>query len=587
VNAKIFFILIILSFLGADAIEIGLIQEYGGSVCSYVYNSTIVLCQNNGTGCEDGGYYCDAIGEWIKCGKKIATTDPPGTVLCESPEECSPPLGYDPLADPVESGYYCDKLGIYVPCGKDIVVPDSDLDNGSIDEQTDSIGCPDLPEPMVIVPGLGKGTFEPPDPSSLIHTSEWGNVPADEVLVVIKSGCDHCDAWDLANKLNGKVVGYIDFINLYQIKTQGKDEVDLRSNMQLAESNPIVVSAFSHQKVFPDSSPLEDPVYENGGDRSYRISGVPESWDAIRSSGLSLNPAKIGVVDDGLYKGYGEFDGVVHIDTKSKGSLLERPSPGYEVAGSHGTGIMNLIAADADNGGLVGIASEPLRDNLSVAMINMQSPIYTKSGDAWYMGYMLALCKAAIGSNILSLSWGNSEADPDAVSESREFFDEWVNTYPDRLFICSAGNDGIKMDGSRRFPYTYQLPNVITVGCINNDGSLNEFCNSASDNFEMTLAAPGDQAVWGRDNQGNVLRSGGETSMSVPFVTSAAALIRSLDPGLDAAEIKSLLVETARTSIADEDGRLVFAPAEAGGRILAIDLSVEKVIENQRSRASA
>lgn len=569
-NAKIVLILIISSFLGADAIEIGLIQEYGGSVCSYVYNSTTVICQNDGTGCSGGYYRCDATGSYVKCNKTISVTDPPGTVLCDSPEKC------------VE-GYYCDKLGMFVECGKDIVVPD----NGSTDEQTDSTGCPDLPEPTVIIPRLGKGTFEPPDPSSLIHTSEWGDVPADEILVVIKIGCDHCDAWDLANKLNGKVVGYIDFIHLYQIKTQGKDEADLRSNMHLAESNSIVISAFPHQKVFPDSSPLQDPVYTNGGDRSYLIAGVSESWNAVRSSGLSLNPVKIGVVDDGLYKGYGEFDGAVHIDTKSKGSLLERPSSGYEVAGSHGTGIMNLIAADADNGGLVGIASEPLRDNLSVTMINMQSPMYSKSGDAWYMGYMLALCKAAIGSDILSLSWGNSEADPDAVSESREFFNEWVDTYPDRLFICSAGNDGIAMDGSRRFPDAYNMPNVITVGCINNDGSLNEFSNRVSDNFEVTLAAPGDQAVWGSDNNGNVLRSGGETSMSVPFVTSAAALIRSLNPSLDAAQIKSLLVETARTSIADEYGRQVSAPEEVGGRILAIDLSVEKVIENQRSRAGA
>lgn len=573
-NAKICIILIISCVLGADAIEIGLIQEYGGSVCSHVYNSTIVLCQNDGTGCEydmyhDLVYHCDAIDEWIMCGKTIATTDLPGTVLCDSPEGCA-------------EGYYCDKLDKFIECGKDIVVPD----NGTIDVPSDSTECPDLPEPMVIVPRLGKGTFEPPDPESLIHTSEWGDVPADEILVVIKSGCDHCDAWDLANKLEGKVVGYIDFINLYQIKTTGRDETDLRTDLFQAESNPNVISTFPHQKVFAERSPLEDPVYVNGGDRSYQIAGVPQSWDMIRSSGISLNKAKVGVVDDGLYKGYGEFDGVVRIDTKSKGSLLERPSPGYEVAGSHGTGIMNLIAADADNGGLVGIASEPLRDSLSVVMINMQSSIYSKSGDAWYMGYMLALCKAAIGSDILSISWGNSEAAPDAVSESRDFFNEWADTYPDRLFICSAGNDGMAMDGSRRFPYTYQLPNVITVGCINNDGTLNEFSNKASDNFEVTLAAPGDQAVWGCDNQGQILCSGGETSMSVPFVTSAAALIRSLDPSLNAADIKSLLVETARTSISDAGGIQVAAPEEVGGRILAIDLSVEKVIENLKRSSS-
>jgi hypothetical protein len=63
VNAKICIILIISCVLGADAIEIGLIQEYGGSVCSHVYNSTIVLCQNDGTGCEYDMYH-DLVYHW-------------------------------------------------------------------------------------------------------------------------------------------------------------------------------------------------------------------------------------------------------------------------------------------------------------------------------------------------------------------------------------------------------------------------------------------------------------------------------------------------------------------------------------------
>jgi hypothetical protein len=198
------------------------------------------------------------------------------------------------------------------------------------------------------------------------------------------------------------------------------------------------------------------------------------------------------------------------------------------------------------------------------------------------MGYMLALCKAGIGSDILSFSWGNSEADPDAVVEAGDFFREWAETYPDRLFICSAGNDGIAIDGLRRFPYSYHMSNVITVGCINNDGTLNEYSNRISDNFEVTLAVPGDQAVWGRDDKGRIADSGGETSMSVPFVTSAAALIRSLEPGLDASSIKSLLTETARASI-EVDGRQVPAPEEVGGRVLAIDLAVQKVMANLRN----
>lgn len=597
-NIKSFIIfIIILNISEIDAIEIGLIQDYGGSTTSYVYNSTTVLCESDGTDCfvyyswddadghhELSHYWCEAISSYVGCGETITVTALPGTVICEPPafcgsyemdsevidEEspsCGPPDGY------MEGIYCCDKIGEWVSCDKKIVSPAGP----PIWEEANE--CPDLPPPTVVVPRLGKGTFKPPEPGTMINTSQWGEVPANQILVVVKKGCSHCVAMELAEDLNGRVVGYIDFIDLYQIETHGKNEMDLRSDLAQAESTPNIQLAFPHQKVFADGNPLDDPVYADGGDRSYRIVGVQQSWDAIRGSGLPLNPASIGVVDDGLYKGYGEFNGVVHINTKSNGSLLEKPSPDYTVVGSHGTGIMNLIAADPDNGGLVGIASEPLRDNLTVTMINMLSPIYSKTGDAWYMGYMLALCKAGIGSDILSFSWGNSEADPDAVSESGEFFREWADTYPDRLFICSAGNDGMSLDGSRRFPYTYNMPNVITVGCINNDGTLNEFTNMVSDSFEVTLAVPGDQAIWGRDDKGRIENSGGETSMSVPFVSSTAALIRSLDPDLNASSIKSLLRETARTSI-DIGDASVPAPKEVGAGVLAIDIAVQRVLEN-------
>jgi len=560
VNSKAFVILV-LAFIyasqGANAIEIGLIQEYGGSTNFSVYN-TDLLCSPP----EDcsGFYYCEAIESTLSCEETLYYSS-----FCPPPDEC-------------EGSYMCDEFPIEcpkppspqpIPVPTPIELPD----------------CIDMPEPMVIVPGLGSGTFKPPEPDSLINTSQWGEVPANQILVVAKDDCC-CLVESLAKSLRGSIVGYIDFINLFQIETPGKSEADLRDAIDKAKANPCIKSAFAHQEIFPDISPLDDPVYAKGGNRSFWIAGVPQAWDEIRSSGFDLSPAKIGIVDDGLYKGYGEFDGVVRIDTRGNGSLLERPSSEYKIAGSHGTGIMNIIAADPDNGGLVGIASEPLRNNLTVTMINMLSPMYSKSGDAWYMGYMLALCKAGIGSDLLSLSWGNSEADPAAVDASKEFFNEWEETNPDHLFVCSAGNDGKAMDGSRRFPYTYHMPNVITVGCINNDGTLNKKSNRISESFEVTLGVPGDQVIWGKDSGGRIENSGGLTSMSVPFVTSTAALIRSLDPGLNASSIKTLLVETARKNI-DLESNQVPAPAEVGGGILAADLAVQRVMANLRNSTQA
>lgn len=586
-NLKALIAMVFASFFIAQVageIEIGLIQNYAGVHSSYAYNaSRTVLCTPTSE-CDYTGYYyyCPTLEVNLSCNEIIYAPDQG----CEPNSDCYDSSGIfheDWCYRCPGMGYYCIRCDRSIPPELKPPVPDPPEPKPQPEAKPTPPKpgpwvCPDLPKPRVVVPGLGNCTFESPEPSSLINTSEWGEVPADEVLVVAREDCDYCMVCEIADGLKGEVVGYIDFINLYQIKTKSKNEAELRDNISRALEIPCIELAFPHQKVFPESSPLDDPVYSEGRDRSYRIVGVPEAWEAIRSSGLDLSETKVGVVDDGLYKGYGEFDGVVHINTRSNGSLLDKPLPKYPIAGSHGTGIMNLIAADPDNGGLVGMASEPLKENLTVSMINMILPMYSKTGDAWYMGYHAALLHAGLGSDIISFSYGNSQADPGAVNASADFFRELQQAYPNHLFICSAGNDGMAMDGSRRFPYTYHMPNIITVGCINNNGTIRKNSNRNSDNFEVTIAAPGDQAVWGRDNQGNIVNEGGETSMSVPFVTATAALIRSLNPDLNASEIKALLVKTARESI-ELDGREVAAPEEVGGRVLAADLAVQEVIE--------
>jgi len=206
VNTKAFVILI-LAFLYASQ---------GGSTGSYMYNSTAVLCDCTSTGCNylysgEYYYYCPAIELLVKCGKTIAVTDPPGSILCDPPANCS-------------AAYYCDKLDSNISCDRKIVVPESvsfeGLEGG---EQVCSNECPNLPESMVVVPRLGKGAFKPPEPASLVNTSEWGEVPANQILVIAKDDCC-CLVEALVKSLEGRIVGYIDFINLFQIEFPGKNE---------------------------------------------------------------------------------------------------------------------------------------------------------------------------------------------------------------------------------------------------------------------------------------------------------------------------------------------------------------------------
>jgi len=249
---------------------------------------------------------------------------------------------------------------------------------------------------------------------------------------------------------------------------------------------------------------------------------------------------------------------------------------------------MNIIAANPDNGGVTGIASEPLQDKLTVSMVNKNAFGNNALGD------LLALNESVNkGNKIICCSWGNTHADPNTVKAFKSFFEKMARDHPDVLFVCSAGNDGEVVDGNRRFPSGLNLPNMITVGNVMNDGSRTagqrdadgletSKSNMASANFEVTLAAPGEQAVKGFDNQGNLQNNNGGTSMATPQVTAAAALIGALNPKLNAGEIKGILAETARTTL-DIDGKKLAAPPELGGRILAIDEAVLKVINDLRA----
>ncbi len=62
----------------------------------------------------------------------------------------------------------------------------------------------------------------------------------------------------------------------------------------------------------------------------------------------------------------------------------------------------------------------------------------------------------------------------------RRFFTKMAEDHPDVVFVAAAGNDNFEPDGTRSFPSGFALPNVITVGNVNNDGTTNESSNRSS-----------------------------------------------------------------------------------------------------------
>ncbi len=431
---------------------------------------------------------------------------------------------------------------------------------------------------------LGPLTYKRPEKKDLIDTEKYGIVPANQVNVVISENAPNPSqtAEDLARELGGEVVGSFKYINLFQIETKSKTLEQLEQDIATAGNFNLIDLAFPTQQIYLEESskkwPLEDRIYKEGNrKRGYEIVGVQNAWDTLDNLTYPLRQVYVGVTDDGLYRGFREFDGVVEINDSIGQSHLSQTCRDFPNVGSHGTGVMNILAADPNNGNLTGIASKALGSRLQVMMINI-----FKEGVAWNWDSYYGLKNEIMsGCTILSCSWGSSNSTRENAMAFYLFFKKIYEDNSGILFVCSAGNDRKKGKGTERVPNGYfegySLPNMITVGNIWNNGSVEATCNvqnSGKSDFEVTLAAPGQEAVWGYNPNKDIwTNSGGGSSMATPHVTSAAAMIRSINPCLDAGQIKNILVRNGANNVSGVD-----APREIGGCILSIDASVREAI---------
>jgi subtilisin family serine protease len=110
------------------------------------------------------------------------------------------------------------------------------------------------------------------------------------------------------------------------------------------------------------------------------------------------------------------------------------------------------------------------------------------------------------------------------------------------LFIAAAGNDNVNLDLNPKYPAAYNLPNVITVGATNEQGSKAWFSNYGT---SVEVTAPGTN-IYSTVLSPTVPNSGyayyNGTSMATPHVTGAAVLYKSLHPSGSYHEVRSAII---------------------------------------------
>ena len=174
---------------------------------------------------------------------------------------------------------------------------------------------------------------------------------------------------------------------------------------------------------------------------------------------------------------------------------------------------------------------------------------------------------------IVNMSWGASYEGTLAVLElngigeddaarkvlAKKYFDTTYTAFksalesaPDILFICAAGNSDDDVDFSADYPSSLNLPNLITVGAVDIEGKKTSFTTEGESVDVYANGYEVDSYVPGGDR---VAFSG--TSMASPNVANLAGKILAVNPGLKPEQVIEIIINTSTTSAEDEKVRLV------------------------------
>ncbi|MEJ7803181.1 MAG: cell wall-binding repeat-containing protein, partial [Candidatus Limnocylindria bacterium] len=203
----------------------------------------------------------------------------------------------------------------------------------------------------------------------------------------------------------------------------------------------------------------------------------------------------------------------------------------------HGTHVAGSIAASGNGVGIAGVAPSVkimavkfLPDD-PTASLDPGSPCGTDAGAAAAIAYAYAN-----GARIINASWGGS-----GYSQT---LNDAIEAAPDALLVAAAGNENVDNDLSPVYPASYDLPNILSVAAIHNQGHLTGFTNYGVNSVD--LSAPGEDIVSSVPGDGWAYLSG--TSMAAPHASGVAALAASVKPALlgDASALRQHLIATAR-----------------------------------------
>ncbi len=267
---------------------------------------------------------------------------------------------------------------------------------------------------------------------------------------------------------------------------------------------------------------------------AYDRINIFQAWDIVNSKLRSFSTVSIGILDTGFESSHLEFDGVV-IDMDS---FIDHRD------GGHGTQVLGIIGANnnapdiQDNREMNGILSGVTENYRTVSR-------HAIGNDGFNLMYEVEKMVTDLQVEIINISGGSTKCSfkfffveiPNACISDEDFaehiigFQKLFNSFPDVLFINSAGNDNT--NALNTVPGgAINLSNAITVGATDLDDNRANFgFLRGGSNFGATvdISAPGIGVYAPRPGNDYDTNFSG-TSASAPLVTGVAAILKALEP---------------------------------------------------------
>ena len=266
---------------------------------------------------------------------------------------------------------------------------------------------------------------------------------------------------------------------------------------------------------------------QSGGVPDVDVNG-PEAWDVTQGDGAM----KVLVIDTGVQQDHPDVHQLGGVDLTSEGPGSGGPVNSWD---RHGTPVAGCVSAIIDNAlGVTGIA--PKCNSVSArTFISVNGAGNWTSQASWTVD---ALSHAeSIGARVTNNSNGYGFT-------SNAIANKYLSTRSGgMLHFASAGNDS-----SSTVTYPSSLPTVLAVSSITRTGALSGFSNFGTD---IAFTGPG-SSILTTDRTGGAGYSSGDfatvqgTSFASPTCAGVAALVLTLNPGLDADGVEALLQATVK-----------------------------------------